>query len=159
MRRLQASKTIICTCKILHFVPLVLTKNGHFKVCMYTHMYKYFHAMFSVCLLPVLLSFDSSSPSQPFFIFPSLHFLIFIFSTIQPAIGDCVFYIENGRPAAELAAAIWLTYRRKYKRSLPVKVTEEITYSRPGVKEGMESQNVIPLGLFLSVLYILFGLC
>ena len=55
---------------------------------------------------------------------------------LQPTIGDCVFYIENGRPAAELAAAIWLTYNRKYKKSFPVKVTDQITYNRPGIKEG-----------------------
>ena len=54
----------------------------------------------------------------------------------QPTIGDCVFYIENGRPAAELAAAIWLTYHRKYKKSFPVKVMDQITYYRPGIKEG-----------------------
>jgi myosin-1 len=54
-----------------------------------------------------------------------------------PTIGDCVFYIENGRPAAELAAAIWLTYHRKYKKSFPVKVMDQITYYRPGIKEGV----------------------
>lgn len=59
-----------------------------------------------------------------------------------------MFYIENGRPAAELAAAIWLTYRRKYKKSLPVKVTEEISYSRPGVKEGTEKKDALPVDMF-----------
>ena len=47
-----------------------------------------------------------------------------------------MFYVEKGRPAAELVAAIWLTYNRKYKKVFPVKVTDQISYSRPGVKEG-----------------------
>ena len=52
----------------------------------------------------------------------------------QPNIGDCVFYIENGRPAVELVAAIWFTYYRKYRKELRVKVTDQIAYYRPGVK-------------------------
>ena len=50
-----------------------------------------------------------------------------------------MFYIENGRPAAELVAAIWLTYYRKYRKELRVKVTDQINYSGPGVKEGKKS--------------------
>ena len=45
--------------------------------------------------------------------------------------------MENNRPAAELMAAIWFTFWRKYKQRLPVDVTAEIKYKRPGVPNGV----------------------
>lgn len=38
--------------------------------------------------------------------------------------GDEVFYMENGRPAAEFVACLYLTYTRKYKRRLKVNTTK-----------------------------------
>ena len=68
-----------------------------------------------------------------------------------------MFYIENDKPAAELAAAIWLTYNHKYKKSFPVKVTDQITYNRPGITEGIytyhmkHSYNIIHNPVRLSI--------
>ena len=56
--------------------------------------------------------------------------------SLQDEVGDVVFYLET-RPAAELMAAIWYTYYRKYKKSLPVTVTSQINFYRPGVGEGV----------------------
>ena len=42
--------------------------------------------------------------------------------------GDCVCYITEDRPAAELAAALCYTYRRNTRRDLPVHVSDSINY-------------------------------
>ncbi len=55
---------------------------------------------------------------------------------LQEEVGDCVFTVEDGRPAAELMAAIWYTFKRKYKKSIPVTVTPEIKFHRDGVPSG-----------------------
>ena len=55
---------------------------------------------------------------------------------LQEEVGDCVFTVEEGRPAAELLAAIWYTFKRKYKKSIPVTVTSEIKFHRDGVPSG-----------------------
>lgn len=54
-----------------------------------------------------------------------------------PEVGDIIFYLENNRPAAELAAILWYNFYIKYKQHLPVHITSEIKYSRPGVREGV----------------------
>ena len=48
-----------------------------------------------------------------------------------------MFYLEKNCPSVELAAALWYTFYCKYKQHLPVKVTSEIRYSRPGVNNGV----------------------
>ena len=48
-----------------------------------------------------------------------------------------MFYLEKNRPSVELAAALRYTFYRKYRQNLPVKVTSEIKYSRPGVNNGV----------------------
>ena len=53
---------------------------------------------------------------------------------LQQEIGDIVFYIENDRPAAELAAAIWLDFFRKYRQKLPVVVEPKIKHMLQGGK-------------------------
>ncbi len=55
---------------------------------------------------------------------------------IQEEVGDCVFTIDGGRPAAELMAAIWYTYKRKYRKNLPVTITPEIKFHRDVVPAG-----------------------
>ena len=56
--------------------------------------------------------------------------------SIQEEVGDVVLYLEK-RPAAELLAAIWYTYRRKYKKSLPVTISSEIQFKRQGISAGV----------------------
>ena len=93
LRKLQASKTSICTYKILHycsslqkFEKLVLTKTDTLiKVCMYsiTHIQVFPYcvlcmpvAFFSLLiLLPLLCLLSSSPPSTPWHIFASLYSL------------------------------------------------------------------------------------
>lgn len=45
--------------------------------------------------------------------------------------------MDNGRPAAELMAAIWYTFWRKYKQRLPVYVSAEIKFKNDGIPKGI----------------------
>lgn len=47
-----------------------------------------------------------------------------------------MFTVEGGRPAAELMAAIWYTYKRKYRQRIPVTITPEIKFHRDVVPTG-----------------------
>ena len=60
----------------------------------------------------------------------------------QRRLGDCVFYLENNRPASEFLATICHLFRRKYKRRLPVKVTDAMKFARPN--DGIEVGNIQP---------------
>lgn len=54
---------------------------------------------------------------------------------LQARTGDQVFYLDNGRPAAEFMATLWYLVHRRLKRSIPVTVATTIKYHRPGGKE------------------------
>lgn len=95
----------------------------HTNLNTHTHTHAHVHRYIHDIHIATMLYSGLLSP------FPPLH--------VQPEVGDIVFYIEKGRPAAELAAALWYTYWRKYKQSLPLNITTKIRYSRPGVKDGL----------------------
>ena len=54
---------------------------------------------------------------------------------LQPRVGDQVFYLAKGRPAAEFMATLWYLVHRRFKKSLPVTVASTIKYQRPGGQE------------------------
>ena len=56
--------------------------------------------------------------------------------------GDCVCYITEDRPAAELAAALCYTYRRNTRRDLPVHVSDSINYRISGKAKTLVFQRV-----------------
>ena len=55
--------------------------------------------------------------------------------------GDCVCYITDDRPAAELAAALCYTYRRQTRRDLPVHISDSIGYQIAGKAKTLVFQQ------------------
>ena len=62
-------------------------------------------------------------------------------SSLQRRIGDCICYLENGRPASEFLAAIWNVFLKKYKRRLPIKVIDTVRFAR--VNEGIDIGEIV----------------
>ncbi|XP_065909856.1 unconventional myosin-Id-like [Dysidea avara] len=55
-----------------------------------------------------------------------------VIHTTSDVSGDEVFYLDNGRPAAEFVASLYLAYTRKYKRRLKVSVNSNLVYYLSG---------------------------
>ena len=55
--------------------------------------------------------------------------------------GDCVCYVNNNRPSAELAAALCHAYQRDMRRELKVTVSDTIAYNISGKEKTLTFQS------------------